>query len=82
MAEIRQALLAFASRKPKMVKAELPELLENQPAATRSVVIPYKVPKVRASRQAQGPLGLKNVSGTRKMQKAGLSARHALAAAR
>jgi RNA polymerase sigma factor for flagellar operon FliA len=80
VAEIRQALLAFASRKPKMVKAELPELQEDQPAATRSVVIPYKVPKGRASRQ--GPLGFKNVSGTRKMQKAGLSARHAIAAAR
>jgi RNA polymerase sigma factor FliA len=43
VAEIRRALVAFASRKPKMVKAQLPGAVAAEKAAsTQGVVLPYK----------------------------------------
>jgi hypothetical protein len=47
MAEMRLALVTFASYKPKMVKAELPSPRAEQLAAPHAVVLPYKVPQKR-----------------------------------
>ncbi len=71
VAEMRKALLEFASRKPKMLKAELPAHEENQQAPTRSVVLPYK------ARATQTP-----ARGVRKAKKAAVAARQAIAIAR
>ncbi len=43
LVQMRQALVAFASRKPKMLKAELPAREAEQLAPSRGVVLPYKV---------------------------------------
>ncbi len=47
MAEMRRALVPFASHKPKMLKAELPSARAEQLAAPQAVVLPYKVPVKR-----------------------------------
>ena len=48
MAEMRKALLAFASRKPVMAKATLPDACEEKAAAPQAIVLPYKPAKKRA----------------------------------
>jgi RNA polymerase sigma factor for flagellar operon FliA len=45
-AEVRQALIAFATSKRKMLKAELPAIAKT--ATTHAVVLPYKTPEKRA----------------------------------
>jgi RNA polymerase sigma factor FliA len=45
LAEMRKALLEFASRKPVMAKASLPAPREQRPAGAHSIVIPYKTYK-------------------------------------
>jgi RNA polymerase sigma factor for flagellar operon FliA len=45
-AEVRQALVAFATSKRKMLKAELPAVAKT--AAAHAVVLPYKTPEKRA----------------------------------
>jgi len=42
VAEIRRALVAFASRKPKMLKVQLPQAYAGKMAAPQGVVLPYK----------------------------------------
>ena len=42
LAEMRRQLIAFAARKPQMVKAKLPQLSEEKLASPHSVVLPYK----------------------------------------
>ena len=49
IAEMRKALIEFASRRPVMAKAELPHSREEQMAtATQAVVLPYKAARKRA----------------------------------
>jgi RNA polymerase sigma factor for flagellar operon FliA len=71
IAEMRKALLAFASRKPKMVKAELPAGEENRQAPARSVVLPYRA---RTPQTA--------VRSLSKTKKTASGSRHAIAVAR
>jgi RNA polymerase sigma factor for flagellar operon FliA len=83
VAEMRKALLAFAARKPQMAKADLPERRHELPVA--ALVIPYKTRK--DGRRAQTTLGLpkggvREIHGSRKVQKAGLAVRQAMAVAR
>ena len=47
MAEMRRALVSFASHKPKMLKAELPPARAEQLAVPHAVVLPYKTPRPR-----------------------------------
>jgi hypothetical protein len=42
VAEMRAALIAFASRKPKMLKAELPAANAEKIASPHAVVLQYK----------------------------------------
>src|SRR5438876_339874 len=53
VAEMRRALVAFASRKPKMVKAHLPEAVAKSAAAPHGVVLPYRQ---TSKRQARPPI--------------------------
>ena len=46
-AELRRALVAFATSKAKMVKAELPPVQADKLAARPAVVLPYKAPPKR-----------------------------------
>jgi len=52
MAEMRTALIEFASRRPAMAKAELPvaAVVEEKPATPPAVVLPYKPVRRRHSR--------------------------------
>jgi len=68
VAEMRAALIAFASRKPKMLKAELPAANAEQIASPQAVVLQYK-PASRRQLAARASLKVK-------------PHRHAVAAAR
>ncbi len=53
VAEMRQALVAFASRKPQMVKAQLPSAQAEQLASPSAVVLQYKPASKRHARRAR-----------------------------
>ena len=59
VAEIRRALVAFATR-PKMLKAELPQARAERIAAPQAVVLPYKVatkaPAAKPRTPARAPM--------------------------
>src|SRR4029077_7712066 len=55
VAEIRRALVAFATQKPKMLKAELPSANAERAAAPQAVVLPYKVSTKRRT-PARAPM--------------------------
>src|SRR6202035_3283777 len=47
VAEMRRQLLAFATKKPMMVKAQLPDPQAETIASPHNVVLPYKPPATR-----------------------------------
>jgi RNA polymerase sigma factor FliA len=69
VAQLRQALVAFASRKPKMLKAELPAREAEQLPPTRGVVLPYKIRTSVKAPFAQKARGAARVQTGRKLQK-------------